>query len=371
VHESHLPVLARTRRGIEWIARAEVRARLGVSKVALGHRELRFSVPELTPELLELGTVDDVFLVAAELDGAGRRRESLARVAAVAADLDLDGLAGIVGRAGPRTFDVVGSFLGKRNFSRFELEDAVGGALAAASGWSYRSRSGGAPARGCLSLRVHLADSLATLAVRIADAPLHRRAYRVASIPGSLHPPLARALALLAGLGPGATLVDPFCGAGTIPIEAKLACPGLQAVGFDLDPAALDATRRNVEAAAAPVVFAIADAAALPIDDRTADRIATNPPWGAAVGAAGSLASDPASFTAELLRALAPGGRVVVLAPPPSPLGRAARTAMDVLLECRVRVSGAVVSLLVLGRRGDEAEPIDAGGLYGEHLGRG
>ena len=77
------------------------------------------------------------------------------------------------------------------------------------------------PARGDLSLRVHVVDSEATVAVRIAAAPLHRRAYRVASRPGALHPPLARALALLAGLRSGLSLVDPFCGTGTIPIEAE------------------------------------------------------------------------------------------------------------------------------------------------------
>src|ERR671936_1288905 len=74
-------VLARTLRGIEWIARDEVRSRLGVDRIELGHRELRFTVPELVPELLELGTVDDVFEILAEVDGVTRRRESLARLA--------------------------------------------------------------------------------------------------------------------------------------------------------------------------------------------------------------------------------------------------------------------------------------------------
>ncbi len=73
-------VLARTLRGIEWIARDEVRSRLGLERIELGHRELRFSLPELVPELLELGTVDDVFQVLAEVDGVTRRRESLARL---------------------------------------------------------------------------------------------------------------------------------------------------------------------------------------------------------------------------------------------------------------------------------------------------
>ena len=95
--EPHLPVLARTLRGIEWIAAAEIRAALGISEIAYGHRELRFSLPELVPELLALGTVDDVFLVAGEIEGITGRRESLARAASLGPDLDeLARLAGTI-----------------------------------------------------------------------------------------------------------------------------------------------------------------------------------------------------------------------------------------------------------------------------------
>src|SRR5207247_1463979 len=60
-----LPILARTLRGLEWIGAAEVQARLGPPRIEHGHRELRFSVPELTEEVTTLGTGDDVFGVAA------------------------------------------------------------------------------------------------------------------------------------------------------------------------------------------------------------------------------------------------------------------------------------------------------------------
>ena len=345
---SDLRVLARTLRGLEWIAGAEVQATLSQPEIAYGHRELRFSVPDLSPQLLALGTVDDVFLVAATAGGLGRARESLAKLAALAEVVDLDSYASMLGRSG--SFDVVGSFVGKRNFSRFEIEDAFGAALAAATGWTYESRSGGQPARGNLSLRVHLVDSEATVAVRIAKVPLHRRVYRVASRPGSLHPPLARALALLAGLRPAATLVDPFCGTGTIAIEAKLACPELQASASDLDPEAVDAARRNAAAAGIELELAVRDAGELP----AADRVATNPPWEEAVATAGRVRLDPSSFATRLQEV----GRSVVLTPPETKLE-------GVVLENRVRVSGALAAILVLGDR-----PVDEGGLYGDELKR-
>ena len=56
-----LPILARTLRGLEWIAAAEVQARLGPPRIEHGHRELRFAVPELTDELNESDEGSDDF----------------------------------------------------------------------------------------------------------------------------------------------------------------------------------------------------------------------------------------------------------------------------------------------------------------------
>ncbi len=333
----NLPILARTLRGLEWIAAAEVQARLGPPRIEHGHRELRFSVPELTHELTALGTVDDVFVVAATSDGVGRARESLQRLATV--QLDLSAYASLLGREQPKTFDVVGSFVGKRNYSRFEIEDALGAALTASSGWTYLSRSGGQSARGELSVRAHVVDSEATIAVRIGPMPLHRRAYRVASRPGALHPPLARALALLAGLRAGLRFADPFCGTGTIPIEAKLACPELHASGSDLDPEAVEAARRN--AGGLGIELAVRDAA----DLQPTDRVAMNPPWEMAVRSAGRGGLPPEGVE-----------RAVVLVPPERKLERVA-------LETRVRVSGAIAAIRVLAE-----EPIDELGLLGREL---
>jgi tRNA (guanine6-N2)-methyltransferase len=288
-------VLARTLRGIEWIARDEVRSRLGIDRIELGHRELRFTLPELVPELLELGTVDDVFRILCEVDGVTRRRESLARLAS----LDL---------GAARTFDVTASFLGKRNYNRFELEDAV-----AASFDGTRVARGGA-----VSLRVHVVGEVATIAARIARTPLHRRAYRVATVPGSVHPPLARALALLAG----EAFVDPFCGVGTIPIEGALA--GLETRGSDIDPGAIEAARLNAAATRLDVPLAVVDAASL----GEADCVVTNPPWGKAV-----------PTTQVSLRAR----RLVLLTAEPTGLD-------DVVLEQTVRVHGAVATITVAER---------------------
>lgn len=59
-----------------------------------------------------------------------------------------------------------------------------------------------------------------TLSISVAGLPLHRRGYRLATGKAPLREDLARALLVLAGWDPSTPLVDPFCGAGTIVIEA-------------------------------------------------------------------------------------------------------------------------------------------------------
>jgi 23S rRNA G2445 N2-methylase RlmL len=324
-------------RGIEPIVADEAAARLGVEITAVDHRELRLRAP-LGPKLLELGTADDAFLVLGKVEGIGRQREGLARIAAAARQLDLDAtareLGGVRRVPAPRVFDVTGSFLGKRNWNRTDLEDALGGAIRR---WSYRRRTGRPPGRTTLSLRVHVVGEQATIAVRIAARPLHRRAYRLISRQGALHPPLARALALVAGRG---ALVDPCCGTGTLAIEAALADPGRRILAFDLDPQALAAARTNARAADVPLALTRADAAALPLHDASVDVAAANLPWDRTVPPRGLLRHGLEPLREELLRVLRRGGRAALLVPPD--------TFPDIDHRTAIRVAGARATIVVL-----------------------
>ncbi|MEZ4407832.1 MAG: DNA methyltransferase [Polyangiales bacterium] len=59
--------------------------------------------------------------------------------------------------------------------------------------------------------------------------------------PARLHPAVARALIAALELPRGATVLDPFCGSGTVLIEAMVA--GMRAVGRDLSPLAVALSR--------------------------------------------------------------------------------------------------------------------------------
>jgi len=62
--------------------------------------------------------------------------------------------------------------------------------------------------------------------------------------PTGTYPQLARAMINLTGVQHG-TIVDPFCGAGGMLIEAGLV--GLKPVGYDIEPALLDKARKNLK----------------------------------------------------------------------------------------------------------------------------
>src|ERR1043165_3410021 len=69
---------------------------------------------------------------------------------------------------------------------------------------------------------VRVFRDVVTISADSSGALLHRRGYRLASAKAPLRETLAAALLLGAGYDWRAPLVDPFCGAGTIPIEAAL-----------------------------------------------------------------------------------------------------------------------------------------------------
>ncbi len=67
-----------------------------------------------------------------------------------------------------------------------------------------------------------LLDDTATLTLDTTGASLHKRGYRKLVGPAPLKETLAAAMISLSVWNPDRPLIDPFCGSGTIPIEAAL-----------------------------------------------------------------------------------------------------------------------------------------------------
>lgn len=78
-----------------------------------------------------------------------------------------------------------------------------------------------------VALTVRFHDDQCTISLDTATTPLHRRGYRLALAKAPLREDIAHALLLASGWQPGTALLDPFCGSGTIAIEAAGLCRGL------------------------------------------------------------------------------------------------------------------------------------------------
>lgn len=327
-------LLARTIRGMESLVGTEIQES-GVGAVRrLRHREVWFDArgAQAPPALR---TADDVLRLVAVIRRVGTGRRALDLLARAVAQTDLGGIEVAGG------IDVSASFLGRRAYNRYDLEDAVGRQLARAFGVPYHSRRGGiAPPPGTMSWRLTVEDDEAVLAVRPAERPLHRRPYKIGSVPGTLHPPVAAAMARLAE--PVGTVLDPCCGAGTTLIEAHALQPGARYIGVDRRAEAV-----RVAAANGPGVadWLVADAGRLPLPPGSVDRVLVNPPWGRQVGAVGLLRGDPGALWREIGRVLAPGGRVVAL------LHEREEHGMEVVSTLPVSLSGLHPVLTVLRSR--------------------
>ncbi len=111
------------------------------------------------------------------------------------------------------------------------------------------------------SLEVALLNDQAMLTIDTSGPGLHKRGYRPLTGKAPLKETLAAALVLLSVWRPERTLVDPFCGSGTIPIEAALIgrnmAPGLgrsfAAESWPrVDPSLWEAARQQAREAAKP-----------------------------------------------------------------------------------------------------------------------
>ncbi len=257
-------VLVRTVTGLEHLAAAEL--------TTAGHRVIEQSKRQLVVDATESivsdppKLADDLFLIGASVDDPGHTKAALNTLTRK--------LRKHLRIPFPHhgQFAVSASYVGRRTYNRFDIEDLVGAVVNARTGARYHSRRTNKPPEQRTDWRVALDGTNVHIGIRPFPAPLHRRRWRQHTVPGSLHPPVAAAMAQLAGIEPGQVVLDPFCGAGTILIEAQQLEPSAQYVGVDHAEASLRAAERNARS----IQWQLGDAKRPQI---AADRILTNPPW--------------------------------------------------------------------------------------------
>ncbi|MEM4334569.1 MAG: THUMP domain-containing protein [Candidatus Caldarchaeum sp.] len=212
---------ATTFRGLEDVAASEVSGIVGeeaeadVSKVFFTG-----SAGDCVKVNLASQTVNKVFLLLLK-----DRAESLETVESLAASVDYTDL---ITRG--QSFAVEAERVGAHPFTSLDIAASVGRAVVesyrAATGFRLRVDLKNPDVRLYVILR---GDEL-LLGLNTTGESLHRRFYRRGAHRAALSPTVANAVVRISGWKPGRTLLDPFCGSGTIPLEAAIyglgMCPG-------------------------------------------------------------------------------------------------------------------------------------------------
>lgn len=142
----------------------------------------------------------------------------------------------------------------------------------------------------------------------------------------AMSPRKARCLVNLSGVQPGGTLLDPFCGTGSIPIEAALL--GVRTCASDVDAVVVRGAACNFASLALDQQIALnrRDARAWSSTGCRFDAIVSDLPYGRSASTKGSDRDDLyRSFLEVAAEVLTPGGRAVLIvaegslpAPPPA-----------------------------------------------------
>lgn len=232
------------------------------------------------------------------------------------------------------------------------IEHRLGSGIVLADSRSDGSDEGdseGAPAQLFVIRAFH--DAF-TVSVDSSGALLHQRGYRKAIAKAPLRETLAAAMLIASDWNGSTPLLDPFCGSGTIPIEAAMIArrmaPGLSRAfafqgwpsydgsrwealraealetalpegtvrveGSDRDAGAIEAAVSNAQRAGVAGDVELSIRALSAIADRTDGRglVLTNPPYGVRVGEAARL-RDLYAKLGQVLRAKCPGWRFALL----------------------------------------------------------
>lgn len=156
---------------------------------------------------------------------------------------------------------------------------------------------------------------VAELSPRLRPDP--RFAYRLEDVPAASHPPLAAAMAWLAGPLRDAVVWDPFCGSGLELIECARRGGVQRVAGTDLSEAAVEIASANFEAALGKKIeraLVCGDFRNHDLGAESVSLVVTNPPMGRRVPIADlpGLISDLFAVAKEVLR---PGGHLVFANP--------------------------------------------------------
>ncbi len=306
---------AMTMPGLETLAFSEIRAKMPdaeLVKFARGITLFRTGTP--TGDLLQLRTVEDVFITIAHITGLGRGRDAVRVFHSAMLNVeDMNGTLSVWRRAHkaiqPKTWRVVSQMVGTHDFRRTDAGQAVSDGLRRVMPRGMRLVDDEAD----IEFWLWVGGSEALVGLRVGDATMRHRTYKREHLPASLRPTIAASMSWLARPTPDDSVLDPLCGAGTVIIERALLAPFHSVSGGDIREEAVAMATRNARAAHVKATWSKWDARSLPLDDASVSRIITNLPFGKQIGTPEENVSLYTALAQEFKRVTTKDGLQVAL----------------------------------------------------------
>lgn len=312
--------------GLEEVASDEITREVGGQIKKTGRGFVAFRVPEITADLLNLRTTEDVFVLAWGTDDlTSRPTKDLDRIHNWTRRAPWDQLLKIHHGLRPKpkgrpTYRLVTQMSGKHGYHRFDAGKMLAQGLDGVFPASWKP----AEENAAVEIWLTISGQQAVCGLRLSDRTMRHRTYKTEHLPASLRPTVAASMVRLAGTGQEHVVVDPMCGVGTIMAEQielaqRRRATSMVVMGGDLDANALRAAAANLKRYR-PTLLARWDARRLPFESESVDRVISNPPFGRQLGEPQEIAKLYRDVLLEYQRILRPGGRVVMLVGDATPL---------------------------------------------------
>lgn len=309
--------------GVEEIAWLEIRDKLPGAKFSETvfakdqNGLLIFAYSGDAADLLQLRTVEDVFVLAVSLDKIPRTRQLLGQLTEVvsnSAEIQqaVDVAIPMRRQPGRPSYRIISRLYGSHDIYRKELGAAVEkGIKNRFPRWRL------VPDHAQLEIWVNLLGSRLVCGIRLTDRTTRHRFNKPIELKASLRPSVAAAMIHLTQPTDDDIFLDPMCGSGTLVMERRYAGAYGQMLAGDIVRDHVWATQQNVLALRKepPVNFGTLHASAtqLPLAAGSITKVATNLPFGKQIGSPKALKKLYPAFFGELERVLGENGRAVVL----------------------------------------------------------
>lgn len=304
------------------------------------------SYPGDVEDLLELRTVDDVFILVAQYNDLPPKFSALKMIkerliqntAITTATSKVRALYPKRGGEGKLRYRVISRQQGLMPYRRVDLQETVQKAIGQREDFRWHVADIG------VEFWVTQSEETALIGLRVSDETMRHRTYKINHIEASLRPTAAAALVMLTKPKPHDVFLDPMCGAGTTLIERALAGRYTEIIGGDISPEAAEQARANIGNKYKPIRVEDWDARALPLDEGSVTAVTCNLPFGVQISTPEENRRLYPAVMKELKRVMALGARAALMTSDTRALTRA--------LE---RTSGMYVdtahTVVVLGRR--------------------